>query len=277
MLAIVGYYNREKLKEAYQAVRAAWGKSGSNDKDAQAKDNLRLIQAALERYAGDHEGRYPPSLDDLITKGYIAPPMNPYFSPPQPVRLINWSENLLSFGEFQPGGIVYIPQDVLWYQYRLDGLPIGYDLLVYGERAGEGLDVMGDERPDGFLFHLQGGQKEDTLQSLLSWLEAYKQGRISLQRSLNHGDYRAGVREAIRQRKEIQAGVWACQISAGKNTAIGELASELESILTDAILALEDFQATWDRQALRSRSAALEARVASLERRLKTYQGGDVR
>jgi hypothetical protein len=100
------------------------------DTIAQAKQNLHVIQLALERFAVDYDGFYPQDFALLASEGYMPKnPGNPYASPPggdenrmQPIALGKPG---------QPGDFVYVTkvQDVGGQQKV-----VGYELYLYGLR-----------------------------------------------------------------------------------------------------------------------------------------------
>ena len=64
-------------------------------------DGLGEIQMAVERYAVDHEGVYPASLDEVLAAGTLSEmPENPYTKQPMPV--------LAPADAPVPGGVVYV-------------------------------------------------------------------------------------------------------------------------------------------------------------------------
>lgn len=101
-----------------------------NTQPANSKVNLHIIQLALERYAVDHDSRYPAVLAVLAEEGYLPElPANSYGPRPrQPMPEV-------PLGEHVPGGVTYVrhfgeldqhgePPKRGWY---------GYTLLVYGD------------------------------------------------------------------------------------------------------------------------------------------------
>jgi len=89
-------------------------------KSAELKSNVHTIQIALERFAGEHDGIYPPNTKLLLQEGYLVEfPDNPLIKGIQPMHEI-------SFGDkpFQ-GCFTYIP-------VKIDGKIQAYYLFAYG-------------------------------------------------------------------------------------------------------------------------------------------------
>lgn len=99
---------------------------------------LGTIQLAVERYAVDHEGSYPQSLDLLQPEGYLDRlPDSPY----------GGSVRLLKPGEpARPGGVLYLPIGPVIYKGDIDAGNDGsptvpteidqYTLIIYQKQSG---------------------------------------------------------------------------------------------------------------------------------------------
>ena len=51
--------------------RPAYGTLGPEQKIQRITEELRVIGVAMQKYAWDHEGKFPPRLSHLVTKGYL--------------------------------------------------------------------------------------------------------------------------------------------------------------------------------------------------------------
>jgi len=129
-------------------------KSPDKAAEAQVKANLHTIQITLERYGIDHGDRYPGEINDLIKSDYLTSfPINP-FSRGQMQEV--------DFGDpnFE-GNFTYVPVIV-------SGEVIGYNLLGYGARQTDGLDINDDGVPDHVIINLGSGVDTPALEKNLS-------------------------------------------------------------------------------------------------------------
>lgn len=95
-------------------------------KEAEVKQNLHSIQLAVERFAVDHDGAYPTTIDELQAQSYLPQlPQNPFTN--QPMRNISPGEQPFQ-GEF-----TYKPA-------VKDGGVVGYELYGYGSAQSKGAE-----------------------------------------------------------------------------------------------------------------------------------------
>jgi hypothetical protein len=105
-------------------LHLGWGWYGAVRAEAQCKQNLLTIQAALERYS--YENRYYPThLQQLIDAGFLTSmPANPYANGAA-ARNRTALMRELHEDATEPGGVAYVPSD--GYQSS------AYVLAVYGD------------------------------------------------------------------------------------------------------------------------------------------------
>jgi len=107
---------------------------GTHNAEAQCKQRLQTIQAALERYSAAHQG-YPDHLQALVDAGLLTSlPRNPYWKPATALTIPEQMEERAP-AELYPGALGYL---------RGNDMSRGsYLLLVYGDdkarRAGRTL------------------------------------------------------------------------------------------------------------------------------------------
>jgi hypothetical protein len=122
--------------------------------DPETKANTYTVKIALDRYATDHDGQYPESIDTIIEQ-------NPYV---MPYNFYTIKETrIIEFGD-QPW------DDEMTYLPVREGDQIKkYFLLSYGRKDYPGIDVNGDGVGDHVLIVLTSGTDKD-----VSELEPYK-------------------------------------------------------------------------------------------------------
>ena len=134
---------QEKFLE--NALGDDYSRIKNKSKEAEGKQNLHLIQLALERYSIDHDGDYPDNIEQLLKSGFIdVLPDNPFaMSPMQEVLMTDPPE-------VKQGNFSYLKNSTA-------GIITGYTLLGYGAISTIESHYPEGSGPAAVVIYLEGG------------------------------------------------------------------------------------------------------------------------